>query len=1286
MRRLVFILFTMMSVFRARSQDMVSERFSAGDFPIFTASTTAAIYVDPKDFWLVVHAAHLLQEDIQRISSRTPAIITEFPTGGHIDNLIIVGSIDSSAVIRKLIKQGMISPAISGKWEAFVLKTIKHPLAGISNALVIAGSDRRGTAFGVFELSRRMGVSPWYWWADVPVGQKTSLYFHGGRYLSESPAVKYRGFFINDEAPALSGWVHEKYGGFNHLFYEKVFELLLRLKANYLWPAMWGSAFNADDPLNPALASQYGIVMGTSHHEPMLRAQQEWKRFGAGPWNYQSNAPVLDSFWKKGIENMDHHESIVTVGMRGDGDMPMEEHSNINLLEKIVADQRAIIAGVTGKIPSGTPQSWALYKEVQDYYDKGMRVPDDVTLLLCDDNWGNVRKLPRPKDPLRGGGYGMYYHFDYVGGPRNYKWLNTNSIPRVWEEMNLTKSYGDDRIWIVNVGDIKPMELPITFFLDYAWAPQQWPASRLPAYTRRWASEVFGPALADSIAYILDTYTKYNSRRKPELLSPDTYSVFNYREATTIVDDYNRLAAEAMSIGRRLPSRYHDAWFELVLYPVLACANLNELYVTAARNRLVATQGRSSANDLARRVRALFDRDSLLSVEYNRGTAEGKWDHMMDQTHIGYTGWQEPRYNNMPAVSAIDLDSVKGPSWGVTIEGSASWWPGDSAGTGAKLTVGRGEDRFIEIFNRRNNPFSFSIRAGANWIRIGGDSGTVNLSDTLRISVDLTRAPAGHLQAPLTITGPDGIRVVVTVATDNPADGPPPGFKGFVESDGCVAMEAEHYGSAYGHAGIQWQIIPGLGRSSSGVQATPVTAAAQSPGGDNPRLEYPVYLSDTGALSVEAYFSPILAFNRQPIRYAVSFDGEPPQVVDLSTGNETPGSWDKMVGDNIRISTSQHHISHPGIHVLKYWLVDPGPVLQRIVIDCGGVQPSYLGPPESPTGKGLKDYYHDYFPIGVAVSAATIAGPDTTLIIRQFNSITPENAMKMGPVHPQENRYNWKDADAIVDFAMSRGMRIRGHNLCWHEQTPSWLFVNAAGDTVSKEVLLKRLKDHIYNVVGRYKGRVYAWDVVNEAVADEDSNDSTRILRNSPWYRICGEEFIEKAFEYAHAADPQAQLFYNDYNTERPEKRERVYSLLRRLVAAGVPISGVGIQAHWSVFEPSMAELRATIDRFASLGLKVQVTELDISIYHWEKNLRARQPGESDAYTPELQRRQAEQYRNAFAAFRDNKGAITGVTFWNVSDRHTWLDNYPVPGRKNYPLLFDTSGQPKKAWRDVVDF
>ncbi|WP_345223851.1 endo-1,4-beta-xylanase [Hymenobacter koreensis] len=332
--------------------------------------------------------------------------------------------------------------------------------------------------------------------------------------------------------------------------------------------------------------------------------------------------------------------------------------------------------------------------------------------------------------------------------------------------------------------------------------------------------------------------------------------------------------------------------------------------------------------------------------------------------------------------------------------------------------------------------------------------------------------------------------------------------------------------------------------------------------------------------------------------------------------------------------------------------------------------------------KGLKDYYRDYFPVGVAVGPQSLQGEEAALIKAQFSSVTPENAMKMGPIHPEENRYYWQDADAIVNFAQANKLRVRGHALLWHEQTPAWLFKDAQGKPVSKEVLLKRLQDHITTVVNRYKGKVYAWDVVNEAIADNPQE----FLRDTEWYRICGEDFLVKAFEYAHAADPQAVLFYNDYNTERPEKRERIYRLLKKLKDAKVPVHGVGLQGHWSLQEPTEAELRKAIEQYASLGLQVQITELDVSIYPWEKARRAKRPGESDAYTPALEQQQAAQYKMFFRVFRDYKQVLTGVTFWNVSDKYSWLDTYPVAGRKNYPLLFDQNMKPKKAFQEVVTF
>ena len=530
----------------------------------------SVICVDDADFPLVKKSAELLQQDIESVTGKKPLIVHQFDK--QLKNLIVVGSLTQSSLIKNLQdKKLLTTQAITGKWEAYQIESVDGAkmLMPAGKMLVITGSDRRGTAYGVFELSKQMGVSPWYWWADVPIKKQPNVYINTATKLTDSPKVKYRGFFINDEAPALSSWTKEKFGGFNHIFYEKVFELLLRNKANYLWPAMWGSAFNYDDTLNPVLADEYGIVMGTSHHEPMLRAQQEWKKFGKGAWDYTKNDTVLRDFWKKGIENMGNHESLVTVGMRGDGDMPMTQGTATTLLENIVADQRKILADVTKKPASETPQLWALYKEVQDYYDKGMRVPDDITLLLADDNWGNLRKLPKLDEKPRKGGYGIYYHFDYVGGPRNYKWINTNNIERTWEQMHLAYEYNVRDIWIVNVGDIKPMGFLISFFLDYAWNPEKIDAADLQKYTQQWSAAQFGKEYANDIADVITKYGKYVSRRKPEMLDGNTYS-FNYNEWGRMVDENNALLTKAEAINNKLPDEYKDAFFQLVLHPVKA--------------------------------------------------------------------------------------------------------------------------------------------------------------------------------------------------------------------------------------------------------------------------------------------------------------------------------------------------------------------------------------------------------------------------------------------------------------------------------------------------------------------------------------------------------------------------------------------------------------------------------------------------------------------------------------------------------------------------------------------
>ncbi len=923
---------------------------NANAFTIAQKASLAMIYVNENDHAGVVRAARDLQVDIERVTGRKPAIINgdDFGTTGDA-NVIVIGTIGKSAVIDGLIREKRIDvSAIAGKWETFLIQTVAKPIPGFQNGLVIVGSDKRGTIYGIYDLSEQMGVSPWYWWADVPVQHQDALFVKPGRYVEGPPAVKYRGIFLNDEAPSLTGWVHEKFGNYNHQFYEKIFELLLRLKGNYLWPAMWDNAFNEDDPLNPQTADMYGIVMGTSHHEPMLRAQQEWKRHGNGSWDYSTNFKVLDEFWTQGIQRNKNYESIITLGMRGDGDLPMTDSgANIALLERIVADQRKIIAAQMTPDVSTVPQDWALYKEVQEYYEKGMRVPDDVTLLWCDDNWGNIRRLPTAEERKRSGGAGIYYHFDYVGDPRSYKWLNTIPITKVWEQMNLAYNYGANRIWIVNVGDLKPMEFPTEFFLTMAWSPDKWPKERISEYSTMWAQREFGAKYAPEIADIISKYTKYNGRRKPELIQPDTFSLVNYHEADRMLAEWQAITRQAEHIYSSLPPNERDAFFQLVLYPVKACEQVNELYITVGKNRLYASQGRASANDLAAKARALFQSDADLSAEYNHNLSHGKWDHMMDQPHIGYTGWHDPPVNVIPAVVEEEIPASAG--LGVAVEGSPLAWPSSGAHAEPSLPpidIFNRQRRYIDIFNRGRMPFEFTVRSSRPWIRLSATHGTIDKEQRLWVSVDWNKTPNGPSGGVVTITGGSAL-VRVTVEVINPMEPTRASLKGFVESDGYVSIEAAHYTKKIDKDSARWEEIADYGRTLSSVTIFPVTAPSVTEWRESPCLEYQLYLLDKGKVRVEAILAPTLNFvPGRGLRYAIGFDNQPPQIIDTLAHNSF-SDWVNVVKDSVRKVQSAHTLANPGYHILKFWMVDPGIVLQKLVVDTGGVKPSYLGPPES---------------------------------------------------------------------------------------------------------------------------------------------------------------------------------------------------------------------------------------------------------------------------------------------------------------------------------------------------
>ena len=674
--------------------------FDKGDMLLCKKGGEVSIVVSDNDNVAVKLAAKNLAKDLNAVADAKVDI--KLDDAGNAAK-IIVGTLGQSKAIDAFVKSGKIDgKAFKGKVEKYILTLC-------DGNLVIAGSDRRGTVYGIYELSRQIGVSPWYYWMDVPIKKQEAIYIKNGVFTDGEPAVRYRGIFLNDEAPCLTTWVKNtfktNFGG--HEFYAKVFELILRLKGNYIWPAMWSWAFYADDPLNMKTADDMGVMVGTSHHEPMARSQKEWHGHSDDPnadaqdlksrqkdthqWNYATNKAELDKFWRGGVERNKHTEDIITIGMRGDGDMAMSEERNTKLLEDVVKNQRKIISQVHGKPAKEVPQLWALYKEVQDYYDDGMRVPDDVIMLLCDDNWGNVRRVPNAKERKHPGGWGLYYHVDYVGAPRNSKVLNCTPIQNMWEQLSLAYENGIDKLWILNVGDLKPMEYPIQLFMDLAWkgTNEYTPSTLVSNHTNPFCASIVGEFEAEEAASILNRYCKLAGRVTPEMLDAKTYNL-DSGEWAQVVDEWKTLELQALRQYARICPKARDAYFQLILFPVQFMGNLYDMYYAQAMNNALHKKGDAAMNCWAERCEKAFKRDAELMRQYNKDIAGGKWDGMMIQKHIGYTSWNDAfRADIQPKVyraenikNIFEDEANKGY---VSIE--AEHYSGKTDGNGAQWTV-----------------------------------------------------------------------------------------------------------------------------------------------------------------------------------------------------------------------------------------------------------------------------------------------------------------------------------------------------------------------------------------------------------------------------------------------------------------------------------------------------------------------------------------------------------------------------------------------------------------------
>ncbi|PJJ84583.1 glycosyl hydrolase 115 family protein [Mucilaginibacter auburnensis] len=942
----------------------------SGAFKISANGNTSPILVDGNDWKGVIRAANDLGDDIGKVTTVPGKVIQQ---SQPVTGAIIIGTIGKSKLIDNLIAAKKIDvSAVKGKWESFIVQTL-------GNNLVIAGSDKRGTIYGIYDVSEKIGVSPWYWWADAPVKKSNALYVKTGRYIQPSPKVKYRGIFINDESPSFTGWARANFGGVNSKAYVHMFELLLRLKANYLWPAMWGNTFNEDDPMSPVLADEYGIVMGTSHHEPMMRAQKEYtnRKNEVGPWDFTTNASGLQKFWADGLERNKNYDNLITMGMRGDGDVAMgkgDDKENIQTLKNVVSAQRDIIKKVYDKDPSEVPQLWAIFTEVQRYYDAGLNVPDDITLLFCDNNWGYIRRTGPINERKRKGGLGMYYHIDMNGGPWNDRWVNTTTVPKLREQFNLAYQTGIDRIWIVNVGDLKPKEMPIDFIMRYAWNPDAISANQTDDYMTDWAAGIFGKTYAKEIADIVSKYSKYNLMRKAEVQDPKIFSYVNFNEAERVFKLWKDLTARAEQLEKRIPAEAKDAYYQLVLYPTKASAGVAEIYLAAGRNNLYAKQGRVSANDLAKRAQELFELDKQLSLRYNDSISNKKWKNMMSDVHIGYKQWSMPKENSLPALS--EVAPLPKPALGVAVEGSTDAWPGTD--TKAELPQFDALDKqryYIDIFNRGTGAFKFTANANQPWIKISKlNSGVVEKDERLYVEIDWKLAPKGKASGLIEITGGDA-KVLVQVNTLN-SEAPKtkqPYFGGF---SGEFSIPAEKYNANISGKNARWTFLPNLGRAEGNMGIQPVTAPSAT-AADAPRLDYNIFLAKAGTTKVCLGILPTQDVNpARGLRIAVAIDNAEPVIIDARKGyvdtfNEytkenlanslvlkplpplgTPYALSgrrqqrrSEIFDNLRWLDVDIDVKDTGMHTIKVYMVDPEIVLERIVVNPNDKYPSYMGAP-----------------------------------------------------------------------------------------------------------------------------------------------------------------------------------------------------------------------------------------------------------------------------------------------------------------------------------------------------
>ena len=962
---LLFLLLTAALPARAAEATpiVVSQTASPGAFRLVAGGRAAPVFLAAAEQKVVHLAAKCLTEDVRRVTDALPTLSTQAP--GPLDYAVLVGTLGKSPLIDGLVARRKLDvAALRGQWEAYTVLTVDNPVPGVKHGLVLIGSDERGTAYSVFTLSKAMGVSPWYWWADVAPAHQAALYVQPGAHPQSSPAVKYRGIFLNDEDWGLQPWAAKTYdpqlGDIGPRTYERVFELLLRLKGNYIWPAMHEvtKAFNVY-PDDKKVADDYAIVMGSTHHEPMLRNTSEYDPKKLGPWNYATNSANIYKFWDERVADNGEYRNIYTLGMRGLGDMGMQGNNSlqnrIQVMDKVFADQRQILTKRVDPDVTKVPQAFVPYKEVLDLYRGGLQVPDDVTIVWVDDNHGYIRQLSTPTEQKRSGGSGVYYHISYWGLPSDYLWLNTSAPALTWEEMSKAYDYDARTIWVLNVGDLKPGEIGADFFLDLAWDVEQFRHFNQLTYLQQWAGRTFGAEHGAAIGAVLNEYYRLNSVVKPEYfrIEGTGFSYTSYGdEAERRLRAFSQLMTRTDALSAQLPARLKDAFYELVVYPVRGSALQNVKILQAERSRLYARQGRVSANRYAAEATAAFAGIQKETAYYNQQLAGGKWNHMMSYRPHDLPLFDLPPVGHVPPTGGAGL--------GVAVENDSTV-VGAAPGRLPAFTSALPRRHFLDVFDTGGQPLAWQAAASAPWIVLSQASGSTADQDRLWVSVNWQKAPAApELTGTVTIRGAGASKQVAVRAVRPASAAELVGFKGFVEADGVVVALAEHYARKSPGAGPgrpAWQVVPDLGRQGDAVTILPTTAPSSDTTAANwtsraPALEYDLLIFTPGAFNLSTFCRPthITDASRglKGLRYAVALNEEAPQLVGLET-EEYSKEWSHNIWRSAAIGRTTHRVTKPGRQVLRIWMVDPGVVIDKLEAATGGGQlrPSFTGPRET---------------------------------------------------------------------------------------------------------------------------------------------------------------------------------------------------------------------------------------------------------------------------------------------------------------------------------------------------